>query len=85
VKHLDEVFIRINGELPYLRRAVDPRGVVLDILVEDLQNAAAVMRFFKQLLQGCSISRGGRSPIVYSYGVAYARIWRPETCSQMAP
>ena len=30
--HLDEVFIRINGVLHYLWRAVDQHGVVLDIL-----------------------------------------------------
>jgi putative transposase len=32
--HLDEVFIRIQGELHYLWRAVDQDGIVLDILVQ---------------------------------------------------
>jgi putative transposase len=32
--HLDEVFVRINGELKYLWRAVDQDGNVLDILVQ---------------------------------------------------
>src|SRR4051794_32141874 len=32
--HLDEVFVRINGELKYLWRAVDADGTVLDILVQ---------------------------------------------------
>jgi putative transposase len=50
--HLDEVFIRINGELHYLWRAVDQHGVVLDILVQDRRNAAAAKRFFKRLLRG---------------------------------
>jgi putative transposase len=31
--HLDEVFIRINGEREYLWRAVDRDGSVLDVLV----------------------------------------------------
>jgi len=31
--HLDEVFIRIRGEVHYLWRAVDQDGVVLDILL----------------------------------------------------
>ena len=31
--YLDEVFLRINGELHHLWRAVDQHGVVLDILV----------------------------------------------------
>ena len=39
VWHLDEVFIRINGTLHYLWRAVDQHGVVLDILVQGRRNA----------------------------------------------
>src|SRR3712207_7242706 len=33
--HMDEVYLKINGELVYLWRAVDQHGVVLDILVQD--------------------------------------------------
>ncbi|MZE51027.1 DDE-type integrase/transposase/recombinase, partial [Streptomyces sp. SID5770] len=33
--HLDEVFIRIDGERKYLWRAVDADGHVLDILVQN--------------------------------------------------
>jgi putative transposase len=50
--HMDEVYIRINGVLHYLWRAVDQQGVVLDILVQDRRNAAAAKRFFKRLLAG---------------------------------
>ena len=50
--HLDEVFLRINGVLHYLWRAVDQHGVVLDILVQDRRNATAAKRFFKRLLAG---------------------------------
>ena len=52
VWHLDEVFIRINGVLHYLWRAVDQHGVVLDILVQGRRNADAAKRFFKRLLRG---------------------------------
>ncbi|MBK1662583.1 IS6 family transposase, partial [Paracraurococcus ruber] len=48
--HLDEVFLRINGVLHYLWRAVDQHGVVLDILVQGRRNASAAKRFFKRLL-----------------------------------
>src|ERR671916_297115 len=47
--HLDEVYLRINGVLHYLWRAVDQNGVVLDILVQDRRNATAAKRFFKRL------------------------------------
>ena len=50
--HLDEVFIRINGQLHHLWRAVDQHGAVLDILVQDRRNATAAKRFFKRLLAG---------------------------------
>jgi putative transposase len=50
--HLDEVFLRINGVLHYLWRAVDQHGVVLDILVQDRRNGSAAKRFFKRLLAG---------------------------------
>jgi putative transposase len=39
--HLDEVYLRINGVLHHLWRAVDQHGVVLDILVQGRRNAAA--------------------------------------------
>jgi putative transposase len=50
--HLDEVFLRINGVLHYLWRAVDQHGVVLDILVQGRRNATAAKRFFTRLLAG---------------------------------
>jgi putative transposase len=50
--HLDEVFIRIDGAIHHLWRAVDQHGVVLDILVQDRRNATAAKRFFKRLLAG---------------------------------
>src|ERR687893_2440436 len=50
--HLDEVFLRINGVLHYLWRAVDQDGVVLDILVQGRRNATAAKRFLRRLLAG---------------------------------
>jgi putative transposase len=50
--HLDEVFIRIQGELHYLWRAVDQDGIVLDILVQSRRDAGAAKRFFRRLLKG---------------------------------
>ena len=50
--HMDEVYIRIRGQLHYLWRAVDQHGVVLDILVQERRNATAAKRFFRRLLAG---------------------------------
>ncbi len=46
------MYLRINGVLHYLWRAVDQHGVVLDILVQDRRNATAAKRFSKRLLAG---------------------------------
>ena len=48
--HLDEVFLKINGRLHYLWRAVDQDGDVLDILVQSKRNKRAAKKFFRKLL-----------------------------------
>jgi putative transposase len=69
------VYLKINGELFYLWRAVDQHGVVLDILVQERRNASAAKRFFKRLLVGLKykpsklVTDGLRS-----YGVAQREI-----------
>jgi putative transposase len=69
--HLDEVYLRINGALRYLWRAVDQNGVVLDILVQGRRNAAAAKRFFKRLLAGMKYKpRRLVTDGLRSYGVA---------------
>ena len=50
--HLDEVFIKIDGTQPYLWRAVDQHGNVLDVLVQSHRNAKAAKKFFRRLLKG---------------------------------
>jgi hypothetical protein len=50
-RHLDEVFLRINGELQYLWRAVDQGGDVLDVL-QSRRNKQAGKKFFCKLLKG---------------------------------
>ena len=73
--HMDEVFLRINGVLHYLWRAVDQNGVVLDLLVQDRRNASAAKRFFKRLLTGLKF-RPSRivTDGLKSYGVAHREV-----------
>jgi putative transposase len=49
---LDEVFLKINGRLHYLWRAVDQDGDVLDILVQSRRDKKAAKKFFRKLLKG---------------------------------
>ena len=69
--HLDEVFLRINGVLHDLWRAVDQHGVVLDILVQDRRNGSVATRFCKRLLAGLKYKpRRLVTDGLKSYGVA---------------
>ena len=73
--HLDEVFLRINGELHYLWRAVDQHGNVLDILVQGRRNKRAARKFFRKLLKGCQyVPRVLITDKLASYGVAKREI-----------
>ncbi len=49
--HLDEVFLRINGRVHYLWRAVDQECEVLDILVQGRREKRPAKRFFRKLLK----------------------------------
>ena len=49
--HLDEVFLKINGRVHYLWRAVDQDGDVLDILVQSHSDKKAAKKFFRRLLK----------------------------------
>ena len=50
---LDEVFVKINGKLHYLCRAVDQDGCGLDILLKKHDKKSAV-KFYKKLFKGQS-------------------------------
>ena len=49
--HLDEVFVRINGELHYLWRAVDHEGEVLEAYVTKCRNRKAALRFLRKAMK----------------------------------
>ena len=73
--HLDEVFLRMNGQLFHLWRAVDQHGLVLDILVQERRNATAAERFFRRLLAGLRYKpRRIVTDGLRSYGVAQREV-----------
>lgn len=45
-------FLKINGRLHYLWRAVDQDGDVLDITVQSRREKKAAKKFFRKLLKG---------------------------------
>jgi len=57
--HLDEVFVKINGETHYLWRAVDHEGEVLEVFVTKQRDRTAALKFLKKTMK-----RYGRPEIV---------------------
>ncbi|MDP6059780.1 MAG: IS6 family transposase [Pirellulaceae bacterium] len=49
--HLDEVFVRINGETHYLWRAVDHEGEVLEAFVTKKRDRTAALTFLKKAMK----------------------------------
>jgi putative transposase len=49
--HLDEVFVRINGETHYLWRAVDHEGEVLEVFATKRRNRKAALAFLRRAMK----------------------------------
>src|SRR5471030_1786271 len=72
--HLDEVYVKINGEMRYLWRAVDHEGEVLESFVTKDRDKAAALKFIKKAMK-----RHGRTGAIVtdrlrSYGAALREI-----------
>jgi len=54
--HLDEVYVKINGEMHYLWRAVDHEGEVLESFATKDRDKAAALKFMRKLMKrhGCA-------------------------------
>ncbi|MFD7409633.1 IS6 family transposase [Streptomyces sp. NPDC059866] len=73
--HLDEVFIKINGELKHLWGAVDAGGNVLDILVQNRRDKVAARRFFRRLMKKTrAVPRVVVTDKLRSYGAAHREV-----------
>ena len=51
VWHLDEVYLKIDGRMVYLWRAVDAEGEILDVLVQSKRNKHAALKLMRKLLR----------------------------------
>ncbi len=49
--HLDEVFVKINGETHYLWRAIDHEGEVLESYVTKTRDKASALKFLKKAMK----------------------------------
>jgi len=68
--HLDEVFVKINGERHYLWRAVDQEGEVLESFVTKSRDKKAALKFLKKTMRRYGRPEAIVTDLLRSYGAA---------------
>ena len=76
--HLDEVYVRINGEMYYLWRAVDHEGEVLESFASKDRDKAAALKFIKRMMKRHGSPRTITTDGLRSYGAAMKEIGNVE-------
>ncbi|MHA1566534.1 MAG: IS6 family transposase [Alphaproteobacteria bacterium] len=75
--HLDEVFVRINGETHYLWRAVDHEGEVLEAYVTKRRDRKAALKFLRKTMK-----RYGRPKAIVTDQLLFYRAAMKEVCNE---
>lgn len=72
--HLDEMFVKINGETHYLWRAVDHEGEILESYVTKTRDKKAALAFMKKTLKRHGSSDAIVTDGLKSYGAAMRKV-----------
>ena len=71
--HLDEMYVKVNGKLRYLWRAVDHEGEILESYVTKERDRAAALAFIKKALKNFGSPEAIVSDDLRSYGGRHGR------------
>ena len=72
--HLDEVFVKINGETHYLWRAVDHEGEVLEVFATKQRDRKAALKFLRRAMKRYGRPKEIVTDRLRSYGAAMKSI-----------
>jgi putative transposase len=72
--HLDEVYVKINGEMHYLWRAVDHEGEVLESFATKSRDKDAALKFMKRLMKRHGSAKAVVTDGLRSYSAAMKEI-----------
>jgi putative transposase len=72
--HLDEVYVKINGELHNLLRALDHEGEVLESFASKTRDKAAALKFIKRAMKRHGKPRAVVTNGLRSYSAAMREI-----------
>jgi putative transposase len=76
--HLDEVYVKINGQTHYLWRAVDHEGEVLESFVTKTRDKAAALKFIKKAMKRHGAAKALNTDGLRSYKAAMTDIGNAE-------
>ena len=72
--HLDEVFVKVNGKLCYLWRAVDHEGEVLEAVVTGKRDKVAALKLLKRVMKKYGAPRSMVTDGLRAYSAAMNEI-----------
>jgi transposase-like protein len=75
--HLDEMYVKLNGEMVYLWRAVDHEGEVLESFVTKKRDKSAALAFMKKALK-----RHGRAETIVTDPCGISSPWSRPNCAK---
>jgi putative transposase len=76
--HLDEMYVKLNGEMVYLWRAVDHEGEILESYVTKTRDKAAALTFMKKALKRHGSPAAITTDGLRSYGAAMTELGNRE-------
>ena len=76
--HLDEMYVKLNGERVYLWRAVDQEGEILESFVTGKRDKAAALTFMKKALKRHGSPEKITTDGLCSYGAAMTELGNSE-------
>jgi putative transposase len=76
--HLDEMYVRLNGEMVYLWRAVDHEGEILESYVTKTRDKSAALKFMKKALKRHGSSETITTDGLRSYKAAMTELGNAE-------
>ena len=76
--HLDETYVKLNGEMVYLWRAVDQEGEILESFVTGKHDKEAALAFMKKTLKRHGSPEAVTTVGLRSYGAAMSELGNSE-------
>jgi putative transposase len=72
--HLDEMYVKLNGEMAYLWRAVDHEGEILESYITKTRDKEAALTFMKKALKQTASCPGPQLALMFISAALHSRL-----------